>query len=163
VNLDRSEVSPIFCQDLGEIYVRKRRNGIRRRAWTWTGTPWSRKSCLFAWDSSGLDQPCRRSGWCGTVCDLLEEHLGREGLGTFVGKRLQRIAYAKSPTAKDARRKALLKARDPARREKIAAAMRGKKCPAAVAAGMRALTRRGKAAGDHWVFAQKRGQRAAPP
>jgi hypothetical protein len=22
-------------------------------------------------------------GWCGTVCDLLEEHLRREGLGTF--------------------------------------------------------------------------------
>ncbi len=54
------------------------------------------------------------------------------------GTRLLRIAYAKSPAGKAARRKAWSKARDPVRREKIAAAKRGKKRPAAVVAGMRA-------------------------
>jgi len=54
------------------------------------------------------------------------------------GTRLLRVAYAKSPAGNAARQKAWNKARDPARREKIAASKRGKKRPARVVAGMRA-------------------------
>jgi hypothetical protein len=57
---------------------------------------------------------------------------------TNEGTRLLRIAYANSPAGKAARQKAWSKARDPVRREKIAASKRGKKRPAAVVAGMRA-------------------------
>ncbi len=54
------------------------------------------------------------------------------------GTRLLRVAIAKSPALVAARQKAWSKARDPARREKIAASKRGKKRPAYVVSGMRA-------------------------
>lgn len=57
---------------------------------------------------------------------------------TNEGTRQLRSACAKAPAAEAVRKKAWRKARDPGRREKIAASKRGKKRPAHVVAGMRA-------------------------
>jgi hypothetical protein len=54
------------------------------------------------------------------------------------GTMVLRVAVAKSPPLIAARLIAWSKARDPVRREKIAASKRGKKRPAAIVAGMRA-------------------------
>ncbi len=54
------------------------------------------------------------------------------------GTRRLRVNYATTPAAEAVRKKACSKARDPGRREKIAASKRGKKRPANVVAGMRA-------------------------
>jgi hypothetical protein len=84
VTLDREEVSPIFHLDVGETV-------FEHDKWLKAESPnldWNTLVSKIISFRSGCERarsalPSFPLGCCGTVCDLLEEHLRREGFGTF--------------------------------------------------------------------------------